>query len=86
LRYIIILTEQIFYDLIPSRQITSVAVDIKFCVLQIPVVANLPVGENLQDHVYPFGIEYTIKEKIAITDEQAKSLWSLLDYLIFGLG
>ena len=53
---------------------------------QIPVVANLPVGENLQDHVYPFGIEYFVKEKIAITDEQAKSLWSLLDYMIFGLG
>ena len=59
---------------------------IQFLILQVPVIANLPVGENLQDHIYPFGIEYLIKEKMAITDDQAKSFWSLLDYMIFGLG
>ncbi|ESO12711.1 hypothetical protein HELRODRAFT_159297 [Helobdella robusta] len=52
----------------------------------IPVIMDLPVGRNLQDHVTVLGLEFTIKNKIATTDKKTKSLSVLFDYLIFGKG
>ncbi len=58
------------------------------CAFQISVKANLSVGSNLQDHVWPIGLEYSLEEgsSFATTEEWAKSMFSLLDYLIFGQG
>lgn len=52
----------------------------------IPVVSDLPVGQNLQDHVSILGLEFTIISKIATTEKKSKSLWTLFDYLLFGRG
>jgi len=53
---------------------------------QIPVVVDLPVGLNLQDHPYVYGLEYTLSSKIGNSEKKSKSLWALFDYLIFGKG
>lgn len=54
--------------------------------LQIPVVADLPVGENLQDHLWTDALGYTLKEPIGITEEKASTFWPFMDYFIFGTG
>lgn len=38
--------------------------------LKIPVVANLPVGQNLQDHISPGGIHFTMKPGSGILDSR----------------
>ena len=50
------------------------------------MVADLPVGQNLHDHVQFDGMEYLIKEPIAITNHKASTLWSYVDYMLFGTG
>lgn len=52
---------------------------------QIPVVADLPVGENLQDHLV-LGLAHCINQSISITLEKATSLSSMLQYQILGTG
>lgn len=55
--------------------------------LQIPVVADLPVGENLQDQVYGDGIEFfTQYIGFTITAARAENLVSSWAYSIFGTG
>lgn len=55
--------------------------------LQIPVVADLPVGENLQDQVIADGIEYyTPYPGVSITLNMADSLLSTWAYSLFGSG
>jgi len=55
--------------------------------LKIPVVADLPVGENLQDHVYADGIEfYTPYPGVSISVASADSLTSSWSYSLFGTG
>jgi hypothetical protein len=54
--------------------------------LQIPVVADLPVGNNLQVPVGFIGAEYVIKEPIASTEFKASSLLAKIDYFLFGTG
>ncbi|KAK0052908.1 glucose dehydrogenase [FAD quinone] [Biomphalaria pfeifferi] len=53
--------------------------------LKIPVVADLPVGENLQDHLW-FDIGVKVKEPITATLEESSSWWSYLRYYFFGSG
>ncbi|KAL5010864.1 hypothetical protein ScPMuIL_013169 [Solemya velum] len=53
--------------------------------LAIPVVADLPVGENLQDHLV-LGLAHCINQSISITLEKATSLSSMLQYQILGTG
>ena len=59
---------------------------IKQCGFQLRVVADLPVGENLQDHIYTDGLEYFIKVQASMTEEKCRTLTSLADYMIFGQG
>ena len=60
--------------------------DADACV-QIPVVADLPVGENLQDHVSGDGIEfYTPYTGVSISMAHADSFFSTWMYNIFGTG
>ena len=56
----------------------------------LPVRADLPVGENLQDHVMvPMGyvaLDIPINETISFTENHARSLSSLFWYLVTGSG
>ena len=56
----------------------------------IPVRADLPVGENLQDHVMvPIGYtapDMPTEESVCFFEEHAKSVSSLLRYLLTGSG
>ncbi|GFS26345.1 glucose dehydrogenase [acceptor] [Elysia marginata] len=51
--------------------------------LHIPVVADLPVGENLHDHIAT-EIAVGIKEQLSHTLSRAGSVWALLQYQLFG--
>ncbi|KAK3795067.1 hypothetical protein RRG08_034100 [Elysia crispata] len=51
----------------------------------IPVVANLPVGENLHDHLF-FDMVASIEEPLSWTTTDFTSWWSLLRYQLFGTG
>jgi choline dehydrogenase len=51
----------------------------------IPVVADLPVGLNLQDHLM-VPLQWKITSTVSIYERKAKSLWSLFDHLVFGQG
>lgn len=53
---------------------------------QIPLVADLPVGEHLQDHVFVDGIEFEIDDPISITDQLVNSLKANVDYEVFKKG
>ena len=53
--------------------------------LGIPVKADLPVGQNLQDHTLLLAVT-SIKEDVAITDTKIKSLKTRLLYELFGGG
>ena len=55
--------------------------------MKIPVVADLPVGENLQDQVVGDGVEYfTPYAGVSITMNMADSLFSGWAYSLFGSG
>ncbi|KAK7463910.1 hypothetical protein BaRGS_00038076 [Batillaria attramentaria] len=53
--------------------------------LKIPVVADLPVGNNLHDHVY-FDYEVGVKEPVGLTPEDLTSTWTRLQYYLFHTG
>lgn len=52
--------------------------------LQIPLVADLPVGKNLQDHMM-FPAMIHVNESISGSD-WVKGFWSQLKYLLFRSG
>ena len=54
--------------------------------LQIKVVADLPVGENLQDHVVTLATTFTLDAPISITKDKENSLFSYFQYQLFGTG
>jgi len=54
--------------------------------LQIPIVADLPVGSGLQMPVGFVSSEFMLKEPIAVTDFKAKSVLTMMDYYLFGSG
>ena len=54
--------------------------------IQISVLSDLPVGENLQDHVFVDHPIFETKDPIGVVIDKAKSIWSVLDYYIFGQG
>ncbi|XP_035231009.1 glucose dehydrogenase [FAD, quinone]-like [Stegodyphus dumicola] len=54
--------------------------------LGIPVIADLPVGYNLQDHIYPGGIHYLVKEPVAIVQPRVFTLKEIIRYLSIGRG
>ena len=52
---------------------------------QIPVQADLPVGENLMDHPL-FYLPISINTSIILTQEKLKSFWEMVKYLSVGKG
>ncbi|KAK7090676.1 L-sorbose 1-dehydrogenase-like [Littorina saxatilis] len=53
--------------------------------LDIPLVADLPVGENLQDHLF-FDYQVTLNQPISLTDNDRSSVWTALQLKLFGRG
>lgn len=54
--------------------------------LQIPVIKDLPVGDNLQDHIAAGGIVFLIKPKIGIVQSRFENVWATMKYAFFGQG
>lgn len=54
--------------------------------LGIPVISNLPVGENLQDHVYPGGVHYTIDSEHSIIQRRVINIKNVVSYFVSGRG
>lgn len=54
--------------------------------LKIPVIADLPVGENLQDQVQTGAIEFFTKHHVSITAARAENFLSSWAYTLFGTG
>ncbi|XP_064459364.1 uncharacterized protein LOC135369776 [Ornithodoros turicata] len=50
---------------------------------KIEVIADLPVGQNLQDHIFIGGITATIEKEASL---QTRTLSALVDYLLHGTG
>ena len=55
-------------------------------VLQIPVVADLPVGKNLQDHLQMDALIFTLDKNISVTPKKSNSLWTRVNYALTGGG
>uniref|UniRef100_A0A2C9JWS7 Glucose-methanol-choline oxidoreductase N-terminal domain-containing protein n=1 Tax=Biomphalaria glabrata TaxID=6526 RepID=A0A2C9JWS7_BIOGL len=53
--------------------------------LGIPVVVDLPVGQNLQDHVFSH-FQFSLKEPTSPWFSKLKSLFSSIEYLVFKTG
>ena len=53
--------------------------------LGIPMVANLPVGNNLQDHIYP-GVHFTVDPKVSLVQRRVVNLPNILKYFASGRG
>lgn len=54
--------------------------------LGIPVIANLPVGLNLQDHIYPGGIHFKINQRITLVQRRVVNLPNIIAYFSKGRG
>ncbi len=54
--------------------------------LGIPVIADLPVGQNLQDHIMLYSPEWTLTEPVSCRSLKKSSFWSYLQYILFGVG
>ncbi|XP_070179795.1 glucose dehydrogenase [FAD, quinone]-like isoform X2 [Littorina saxatilis] len=53
--------------------------------LKIPVVADLPVGDNLHDHLF-FDYQVAVKEPVGVTPSDLTSFWTWLQYTLFKTG
>ena len=53
---------------------------------RIPVVADLPVGENLQDHYGSGALAFTIDQPISLVQTRYENIPSVLKYVLFGTG
>ena len=54
--------------------------------LQIPPIADLPVGNNFQDHIVLDGRFYTLNKSAALEPKELSSIKSRLEYNLFGTG
>jgi glucose dehydrogenase (acceptor) len=52
----------------------------------IEVVADLPVGLNLQDHIYPGGVHFTCDGKYSLVQRRIVSLPNIISYFSSGRG
>uniref|UniRef100_A0A6G1SCW9 Glucose dehydrogenase n=1 Tax=Aceria tosichella TaxID=561515 RepID=A0A6G1SCW9_9ACAR len=52
----------------------------------IPVVSNLPVGQNLQDHLYPGGMHFTIGNEFSLVQRRVVTFSNFLRYFTQGRG
>ncbi|XP_023238130.1 glucose dehydrogenase [FAD, quinone]-like [Centruroides sculpturatus] len=69
-----------FFDLIAF--ILGVEVKTK----EIPVVSDLPVGLNLQDHIFPLGMDFLIDKPVAIVAYRVLTPFNALRYFKYGSG
>lgn len=54
--------------------------------LGIPIIADLPVGDNLMDHIYPGGIHFSINAKASLIQRRVVTLPNILTYFAAGRG
>ena len=54
--------------------------------LGIPVISNLPVGLNLQDHIYPGGIHFKINQRVTLVQRRVVNLPNIIAYFTQGRG
>lgn len=54
--------------------------------LGIPVRADLRVGDNLQDHIYPGGLTFTLSHKVSLSHQNVFNAPNLLKYYQTGRG
>lgn len=54
--------------------------------LHIPVIQNLSVGFNLQDHVGLSGLAFVVNESITISENSVQSMSAIFNYYILGRG
>ncbi|KAG0711287.1 Glucose dehydrogenase [FAD, quinone] [Chionoecetes opilio] len=52
----------------------------------IPVLQDLPVGHNLQDHIGTGGLVFLIDQKVSLVQTRYENLPSVLKYAMFGSG
>ncbi|XP_015785701.1 glucose dehydrogenase [FAD, quinone]-like isoform X1 [Tetranychus urticae] len=52
----------------------------------IPIIADLPVGENLQDHIYPGGMTFSINAKVSLSQDRVFNAANLGKYFTKGTG
>ena len=55
------------------------------CYIQIPVIADLPVGENLRDHIFLDSVKFTVEKPVTIVASHL-GLLDKLEYNFFGTG
>lgn len=54
--------------------------------LEIPVIQDLRVGFNLQDHVGLSGLAFVVNESITISEANVQNPGAILSYYLFGRG
>ena len=54
--------------------------------MQIPVISDLSVGSNLQDHIYAHGVHFTVNAPITISEKNVMSPKNLIKYFTEGRG
>ncbi|XP_074593795.1 glucose dehydrogenase [FAD, quinone]-like [Brevipalpus obovatus] len=54
--------------------------------LNIKVIADLPVGDNLQDHIYPGGVHFTVNSPNSIIQRRVINLSNIIRYFTEGRG
>jgi glucose dehydrogenase (acceptor) len=54
--------------------------------LGIPVIADLPVGENLQDHYGTGALAFTVDKPVTLVQTRYENIPSVLKYAMFGSG
>ena len=50
------------------------------------MLEDLPVGQNLEDHLFTDAGTFTVKEPVTITDDKVMSIQAQLQHMIFGTG
>lgn len=53
---------------------------------KIPLIKDLPVGENLQDHIGLGGLTFSVNRPISILESRVQSVSTVLQYAVFGQG
>ena len=54
--------------------------------LGIPTIADLPVGENLQDHYGTGALAFTVEKPVTLVQSRYENIPSVLKYAMFGSG
>ena len=52
--------------------------------LGIDVIADLPVGENLQDHVALGGMVFQVNETVSVVQQRVLNVTTMIDYIVSG--